>query len=101
MHVAAFTQTATEVGGDYYDFLVSPAGLPAPHLTVAIGDATGHGAKAGTMVTVIKTLFSSYADEPPGAFLGAATERIKRMALERIQIYDGTIVVEGVSVERE
>lgn len=80
-HVATFTQTATEVGGDYYDFRVQDQAL-----TVAIGDATGHGAKAGTMVTVIKTLFASYADEAPGAFLGAATERIKRMALERMSM---------------
>ena len=80
-HVAAFTRTATEVGGDYYDFRVQDQAL-----TVAIGDATGHGAKAGTMVTVIKTLFSSYTDEAPGAFLGAATERIKRMALERMSM---------------
>ena len=28
--------------------------------TVTIGDATGHGAKAGTMVTVVKTLFAGY-----------------------------------------
>lgn len=80
-HVGAFTQTATEVGGDYYDFRVN-----GDVLTVAIGDATGHGAKAGTMVTVIKTLFSSYTNEEPGAFLGAATERIKRMALERMSM---------------
>jgi serine phosphatase RsbU (regulator of sigma subunit) len=97
-HIGAFTQTATEVGGDYYDFRVGRAFQPAPgrglesprhteeSLTVAIGDATGHGAKAGTMVTVIKTLFSSYVDEAPGAFLGAATERIKRMALERMSM---------------
>src|SRR5205085_4433220 len=46
--VAAFIRTATEVGGDYYDFHLVPNGP----LTVAVGDATGHGAKAGTMVTV-------------------------------------------------
>ena len=79
--VAAFTQTATEVGGDYYDF-----GVDDGALTITIGDATGHGAKAGTMVTVVKTLFSSYANEPPGAFLGTATERIKRMAMERMSM---------------
>jgi serine phosphatase RsbU (regulator of sigma subunit) len=79
--IAAFTQTATEVGGDYYDFRVH-----GEDLTVAIGDATGHGAKAGTMVTVIKTLFSAYVDEAPAVFLGSATERIKRMALERMSM---------------
>jgi len=79
--VAVFTQTATEVGGDYYDFHVSPAG----DLTVAIGDATGHGAKAGTMVAVIKTLFSAYRDDTsPAAFLGDAAAKIKRMDLGRM-----------------
>jgi serine phosphatase RsbU (regulator of sigma subunit) len=79
--VAVFTQTATEVGGDYYDFHVAPDGA----LTVAIGDATGHGAKAGTMVTVIKTLFSGYSsDTPPAAFLSSAAEKIKRMDLGRM-----------------
>jgi HAMP domain-containing protein len=51
--VAVSTETATEVGGDYYDFHLSPKGA----LTIAVGDATGHGAKAGTMITVAKTLF--------------------------------------------
>jgi len=89
-HVAAFTQTATEVGGDYYDFRVLKDAF-----TVAIGDATGHGAKAGTMVTIIKTLFSSYAEEAPGAFLGSATERIKRMALERMSMALTVARIEG------
>jgi serine phosphatase RsbU (regulator of sigma subunit) len=79
--VAVFTQTATEVGGDYYDFHVALDDA----LTVAIGDATGHGAKAGTMVTVIKTLFSGYnSDTPPAAFLSSAAEKIKRMDLGRM-----------------
>ena len=54
-------KTATEVGGDYYDFHVSQEGV----LTAAVGDATGHGAKAGTMVAVSKSLFhelAGYAD---------------------------------------
>ncbi len=79
--IAALTQTAAEVGGDYYDFHVSPAGA----LSVTIGDATGHGAKAGTMVTVVKTLFAGYtAETEPSAFLGDAAEKIKRMDLGRM-----------------
>ncbi len=79
--IAAMTQTATEVGGDYYDFHVSPAGA----LSVTIGDATGHGAKAGTMVTVVKTLFAGYtAETEPSAFLRDAAEKIKRMDLGRM-----------------
>jgi serine phosphatase RsbU (regulator of sigma subunit) len=58
----------------------------ADALTVAIGDATGHGAKAGTMVTVIKTLFSAYAGESPKTFLTRADDNIKRMELGRMSM---------------
>lgn len=78
--VAVFTRTATEVGGDYYDFQ-----LAGDTLVTTIGDATGHGAKAGTMVTVIKTLFAGYAAATsPAHFLGDAAEKIKRMELGRM-----------------
>jgi len=78
--VAVFTRTATEVGGDYYDFH-----LNGDALFVTIGDATGHGAKAGTMVTVVKTLFAGYAgDSSPAEFLLDAAEKIKRMDLGRM-----------------
>ncbi len=78
--VAVYTRTATEVGGDYYDFH-----LADDVLSVTIGDATGHGAKAGTMVTVIKTLFAGYGGATaPAAFLGDAAEKIKRMDLGRM-----------------
>jgi serine phosphatase RsbU (regulator of sigma subunit) len=79
--IAVSTQTATEVGGDYYDFHLADSGV----LSVTVGDATGHGAKAGTMVTVVKTLFSSYTDaQSPAAFLRQADEKIKRMDLGRM-----------------
>jgi serine phosphatase RsbU (regulator of sigma subunit) len=78
--LAVYTRTATEVGGDYYDFH-----LEGDVLAVTIGDATGHGAKAGTMVTVIKTLFAGYTRRiSPADFLGDAAEKIKRMDLGRM-----------------
>ncbi len=60
LEIAAYMKPATEVGGDYYDFHVEEDGT----LTVAIGDATGHGLKAGTMVTAAKSLFRTFAAEP-------------------------------------
>jgi hypothetical protein len=57
LDIAVYMQTATEVGGDYYDFQV---GLDGTLITV-IGDATGHGMKAGTVVTITKSLFNSMA----------------------------------------
>jgi serine phosphatase RsbU (regulator of sigma subunit) len=59
LDIAVYMQTASEVGGDYYDFNVGENG----ELTVVIGDATGHGMKAGTIVTITKSLFNSLAHD--------------------------------------
>jgi hypothetical protein len=42
LDIAVYMKPAAEVGGDYYDFHLNDDGT----LTVAIGDATGHGMKA-------------------------------------------------------
>lgn len=60
LEIAAYMKTATEVGGDYYDFHLASDGT----LTIAVGDATGHGLKAGTLVASIKSLFVSLAYHP-------------------------------------
>jgi hypothetical protein len=60
LEIAAYMKPATEVGGDYYDFHISSDGT----LTVAVGDATGHGLKAGTVVTATKGLFNNLAHAP-------------------------------------
>lgn len=81
LEIGVFMKTATEVGGDYYDFHLSPAGV----LTTAIGDATGHGARAGTMVTVIKSLFTAEADDSGlSEFLEKASDSIRKMDLGRM-----------------
>ncbi len=51
LDIAAVHLTATEVGGDYYDFFPQDDGT----LFAAIGDATGHGLGAGLMVSATKT----------------------------------------------
>jgi serine phosphatase RsbU (regulator of sigma subunit) len=58
--VAVYMQTAQEVGGDYYDFATDADG----NLLVAVGDATGHGMKAGIMVATAKSFFHTLAHEP-------------------------------------
>ena len=55
LEFAVYMKTASEVGGDYYDFSYDNDG----NLNVAIGDATGHGMNAGIMVAIMKTLFIS------------------------------------------
>ncbi|MFN7942881.1 MAG: SpoIIE family protein phosphatase [Thermoanaerobaculia bacterium] len=81
LEIAVAMTTATEVGGDYYDFQLAPNG----ELVVAIGDATGHGAAAGTMVTAVKSLFLACGlGAAPAAFLAEATRLLHRMGLVRM-----------------
>lgn len=55
LDIAVYMKTATEVGGDYYDFNIDGNGT----LTVVVGDATGHGMMSGMMVSIMKSFFIS------------------------------------------
>jgi serine phosphatase RsbU (regulator of sigma subunit) len=81
LQIAAFMRTATEVGGDYYDFIVQENGT----LNVGFGDATGHGLQAGTMVTLMKGFFTSDAAKlEPQSFMNHCSSMIKEIKLGRI-----------------
>ena len=74
-------KTATEIGGDYYDFCIDDHGA----LTFVLGDATGHGAQAGAIVTATKFLFVNYAaHQEIDEFLSHATHSLKQMNLPRL-----------------
>jgi tetratricopeptide (TPR) repeat protein len=80
LQIAALMNTATEVGGDYYDFHSSNGSL-----TIAIGDATGHGAQAGLMVAAAKSLFNLLANEKDvSEILSQSTHSIRRMNFPNI-----------------
>jgi serine phosphatase RsbU (regulator of sigma subunit) len=92
LDIAAYMKPATEVGGDYYDFHVGENGI----LTVAIGDATGHGLKAGTMVSVVKSLFVSLADHPDISHIFERQNRVlKEMKLRGLFMAMTLIKVQG------
>jgi ligand-binding sensor domain-containing protein/serine phosphatase RsbU (regulator of sigma subunit) len=81
LEIAAFMRTATEVGGDYYDFIVQESGV----LNIAFGDATGHGLQAGTMVTLMKGFFTSDSSKLGlNEFMSHCTRVIKDIKLGRI-----------------
>ena len=81
LELAAYMKPASEVGGDYYDFHLGADGA----LTVALGDATGHGLKAGTMVTAMKSLFTTLGHEPDLAGIFQQSNRaLKRMNLRQL-----------------
>ena len=83
LDIAVYMKTATEVGGDYYDFHIGLDGT----LTVVLGDATGHGMKAGTMVTSTKSLFNVLAPNPDIVeTFHEMTRCLKLMHLEKLSM---------------
>ncbi len=92
LDIAVYMKTATEVGGDYYDFHVGMDGT----LTVVLGDATGHGMKAGTMVTAAKSLFNSYASNPDIMFTFHEMSRcIKQMHFHMLSMCLAMLKISG------
>lgn len=83
LDIAVYMQTATEVGGDFYDFSNKEDGS----LNVAIGDATGHGMKAGIMVSSMKSIFTTNASKMGiENFFDTANNGIKGMNLKRMMM---------------
>ena len=81
LDISWYMETATEVGGDYYDYVLAKDGT----LTITLGDATGHGLQAGTVVTASKSLFQSLANNPDIIETFSVMSRsLKGMHLERI-----------------
>ncbi|MDX1503107.1 MAG: two-component regulator propeller domain-containing protein, partial [Thermoanaerobaculia bacterium] len=81
LEIATYMKTATEVGGDFYDFDLAGEGT----LTVAIGDATGHGTRAGMMVTATKVLFKLLAGQRDAvALLRESTLAVRRLELQNL-----------------
>ena len=81
LDIAVAMRTAQEVGGDYYDFQTDEQN----NLTFAIGDATGHGLKAGTIVTASKALFNTYAPLlDPREILGKISSALKDMGFRNM-----------------
>ncbi len=92
LDIAVYMKTATEVGGDYYDFHVGIDGT----LTVVVGDATGHGMRAGTMVTTTKSLFSSHASNPDILYtFQEITRCIKYMNMHMLSMCLSILKIQG------
>ena len=95
LEIAAYMKPATEVGGDYYDFHVGDDGT----LTVAVGDATGHGLKAGSVVTATKSLFNAFADdENIPQILERMSRALKKMNLRGLFMAMAMVKIKGGSL---
>ncbi len=81
LDIAVYMKTATEVGGDYYDFSVKEDGT----LNIGLGDATGHGMKAGTVVSMMKSLFTGNSvNTDIEEFFYTSNKALKNSMLERM-----------------
>ncbi len=81
LDIAFEMRTATEVGGDYYDYNLTEGG----QLTLAVGDATGHGMNAGLVVSAVKSLFKTSALEAGNLeILERISQGVKSMNLKRL-----------------
>jgi len=81
LDISVYMKTATEVGGDYYDFKLADDGT----LTVALGDATGHGLHAGTIVAATKSLFNALANQHnPVEILKISSQALKEMGFRQM-----------------
>lgn len=95
LSIAVSMQTATEVGGDYYDFKVDRTGA----LIVAVGDAAGHGARAGSLVSLMKGMFSAFGtgrDVP--RFFTQASATVRSMSADGLHIAMALARFEGRSL---
>jgi len=78
LDIAGFMEVAAEVGGDYYDVIRQDG-----HVTIGIGDVTGHGLESGVMMimaqTAVLTLVAAK-ERDPVKFLGAVNQAIYQNA---------------------
>jgi two-component system sensor histidine kinase ChiS len=92
LDIAVSMKTATEVGGDYYDFSMGQDGT----LNVAFGDATGHGMAAGTIVTLMKGFFTSDASRfDIKTFFHHCSKAIKDIRLGRLLMAFSLVKIAG------
>lgn len=90
--IAVYMKTATEVGGDYYDFSTKTDGS----INIGLGDATGHGMKAGTLVAMMKSLFAgNSANTELEDFFSTCNNALKNSMLERMMFAFVMINVNG------
>jgi len=75
--------TSTEVGGDYYDYYC----VGERWVVLLIGDVSGHGVAAGTLVSAAKAgvnLLSADGERDPGSILSRLNHAMLKIANQRL-----------------
>ena len=97
LEIAGFMEPAEEVGGDYYDVLVSNG-----RIKLAIGDATGHGLESGILAIMVQTAVRTlleHGETDPVKFLTTLNrtiyDNVERMRVEKNMTLSLLEYVEG------
>jgi len=79
---ASHYRAATEIGGDYFDFLPQPSG----EIGIAFGDVSGHGLTSGIVMAMAKSalLVQVDYDSSPRAVLDVLNDVVMKTAPKRI-----------------
>jgi hypothetical protein len=79
---ASHYRAATEIGGDYFDFLTMPTG----EIGVAFGDVSGHGLTSGIVMAMAKSalLVQVGYDSSPRAVMNVLNDIVMKTAPKRI-----------------
>ena len=92
IEAAFFMKTANDVGGDYYDYHETEDGA----IIFVLGDATGHGMKAGVLTAVMKSLFSTIDPKSDCSdFFNRCTGVLQSMKLENMYMSMTLLKIEG------
>jgi hypothetical protein len=80
--VASHYRAATEIGGDYFDFLPQPSG----EVGIAFGDVSGHGLTSGIVMAMAKSalMVQVNVDPSPRTVLNVLNEIVIKTAPKRI-----------------
>ncbi len=103
LSIAGFTESAAEIGGDYYDVLQHKG-----RIIIGIGDVSGHGLESGVLMlmvqTAVRTLIENNETNPKRFFevlnrtIYKNVERMdsdKNLSLSLVDYYDGLLRISG------
>ena len=80
--ISTFLKSATEIGGDYYDFFYEKG----KYFYAICGDATGHGVISGIMVSVTKAALSGIPMSSPSKILEQLNGIVKKVNFGRLRM---------------
>ena len=102
LDISATIETASEVGGDYYDYFPQK---DKKSLYVVVGDATGHGMTAGMMVSITKAGLYGIPAIPPNDIAKRLNRVIKnidlgwnRMAINVAKIWEDRVEITSAAM---